>query len=132
MNILDKMKDFIAPEVEDETIELSEDEAKALSEYEAPKNKAVSSRVSGDTKMVLFEPRSFEESEVIAKHLKERKAAVINLHRLPPESSQRSIDFLTGVIFALNGSIQKVGANVILCAPSSIGVDGEINLDDVD
>lgn len=132
MNIIDKMKDFIAPEVEDETIELNEEEAKALSEYEAPKNKNVTNKVSGDTKMVLFEPRSFEESEEIAKHLKDRRAAVINLHRLTPESSQRSIDFLTGVIFALNGSIQKVGKNVILCAPSTMGVDGEIELEDVE
>ena len=39
--------------------------------------------------------------------------------------SQRTIDFLTGVIFALDGSIQKIGANVILCAPKGVGVHGK-------
>ena len=35
----------------------------------------------------------------------------------------------SGVIFALDGSIQKIGPNIILCAPKSIGVGGSINLD---
>ena len=79
--------------------------------------------------MVLFEPRSFDEAEEVARHLKGQRAAVVNLHRLPREYSQRSIDFLTGVIFALDGSIQKIGHNVILCTPKTIGVAGEIRFD---
>ena len=80
--------------------------------------------------MVLFEPRSYEEAQEIGLCLKSNKACVVNLHRLPHEYAQRTIDFLTGVIFALDGSIQKIGANIILCAPSTIGVGGSINLDD--
>jgi cell division inhibitor SepF len=45
------------------------------------------------------------------------------------EYAQRSIDFLTGVVFALDGSIQKIGHNVILCAPKSVGVHGKISVD---
>ena len=61
--------------------------------------------------------------------LKERRAAVINLHRLQRDYAQRTIDFLTGVVFALDGSIQKIGHNVILCTPKTIGVEGEISMD---
>ena len=52
--------------------------------------------------MVLFEPRSFEESEEVARYLKEKRAAVVNLHRLQRDYAQRTIDFLTGVVFALD------------------------------
>ncbi|WZU03126.1 cell division protein SepF [Erysipelothrix sp. D19-032] len=38
------------------------------------------------------------------------------------------MDFLTGVVFALDGSIQKIGHNVILCTPKTIGVQGEISM----
>jgi cell division inhibitor SepF len=79
--------------------------------------------------MVLFEPRSFDEAEDIARYLKNQKAAVVNLHRLNRDYAQRSIDFLTGVIFALDGSIQKIGHNVILCTPKSIGVHGKISFE---
>ncbi|MDD7281807.1 MAG: cell division protein SepF, partial [Erysipelotrichaceae bacterium] len=56
------------------------------------------------------------------------RAVVVNLHKLDREYAQRTIDFLTGVVFALDGKIQKIGQNVILCSPSQIGVQGSINL----
>ncbi|MDD3924028.1 MAG: cell division protein SepF, partial [Erysipelotrichaceae bacterium] len=106
MKLMNKVKDLIAPEVEEEYVELTEEESKNISDYEAPRNKGLS-KLGADIKMVLFEPRSFEESEDIAVYLKKGSAAVVNLHRLPREYSQRTIDFLTGVVFALDGSIQK-------------------------
>ena len=128
MKLGDKFKEFIAPMDEDDVLEFEEDEARPISEYEAPKSKVVN-QFSHDTKMVLFEPRSFDESEEVAKRLKENRACVVNLHKLQRDYAQRTIDFLTGVIFALDGSIQKIGHNVILCAPKSRGVHGQINLD---
>ncbi len=126
MGVLGKIKGFFNPM--EEEIELNEDEAARLSDYEEPSNKSFS-KVSMDTKMVLFEPRTFDEAEEVARHLKDRRAAVVNLHRLNREYAQRSIDFLTGVVFALDGSIQKIGHNVILCAPKSVGVHGKISVD---
>lgn len=128
MKFMDKLKDTFTDADETTEVELTEEEARAISDYEEAKNKGVS-KVNTNTKMVLFEPRSFDEAEEVARHLKERRAAVVNLHRLQREYAQRTIDFLTGVVFALDGSIQKIGHNVILCTPASIGVHGEISLD---
>lgn len=136
MGLKDKLLGFVAPvddeEYEDdeytEEIPYRQVETKPVSQYESTKNSNVK-KVSADTKMVLFEPRSFEEAEVIAQHLKSRRAAVVNLHRLQRDYAQRTIDFLTGVVFALDGTIQKIGHNVILCTPRTIGVDGQISLD---
>lgn len=131
MGIMDKLKEtFTTVEEEEEELELTEEEAEeAVSQYEQPASTKNVAKIASNTKMVLFEPRSFEEAEEVAKHLKERRAAVINLHRLQREYAQRTIDFLTGVVFALDGTIQKIGHNVILCTPSTIGVHGEISLD---
>lgn len=138
MGLKDKLLSFVAPvedddeEYEDEEeVEYRQPETRPVSSYEQTRNTEVK-KVSADTKMVLFEPRSLEEAEEIARHLKQRKAAVVNLHRLQREYAQRTIDFLNGVIFALDGTIQKIGHNVILCAPKSIGVDGVISLDSDD
>lgn len=128
MGISQKFKEWVAPIDEDEILEVEDGEAPTISEYEEPKSKVVN-RVPTDTKMVLFEPRSFDEAEEVAKRLKENRAAVVNLHKLQRDYAQRTIDFLTGVVFALDGSIQKIGHNVILCAPRTIGVHGNITLD---
>ena len=128
MSISQKFKEFIAPMDEDDVLEVEQEEdTPSISEYERPKSKV--NHLQTDKKMVLFEPRSFDESEEIAKRLKENKAAVVNLHKLQRDYAQRTIDFLTGVIFALDGSIQKIGHNVILCTPRSVAVHGEISLD---
>ena len=129
MGLVDKIKNFVAPEEEEyeEVLEYDDEEVETISQYEAPKSQV--KKVASDTKMVLFEPRSFDEAEEIARHLKSRRAAVVNLHKLQRDYAQRTIDFLTGVVVALDGSIQKIGHNVILCTPKNVGVDGEINLD---
>lgn len=127
MSIKDKLKDFISPD--DDELYLDEEEVETISsKYEEPRSKTAAN-AHIEAKMVLFEPRSYEEAQEVAVRLKEQKACVINLHRLPHDYAQRTIDFLTGVIFALDGSIQKIGPNIILCAPKSIGVGGSINLD---
>jgi len=130
MGLFDNVKNIVAPiddEEFEEEIEFDDEEMQKINQYEQPKNKSM--KVASDAKMVLFEPRSFDEVDEIAVHLKQKKACVVNLHRLQKEYSQRTIDFLSGVVFALDGSIQKIGNNVILCTPRSIGVSGEINLD---
>ena len=127
MSIKDKLKDFISPD--DDELYLDEEEVESISsKYEEPRSKTAAN-AHIEAKMVLFEPRSYEEAQEVAIRLKEQKACVINLHPLPHDFAQRTIDFLTGVIFALDGSIQKIGPNIILCAPKSIGVGGSINLD---
>ena len=136
MGLKDKLLGFVAPvdddEEEEEEEEYTQPETTPISSYETVRNTKVKQSVNQDTKMVLFETLTFEEAEEIATHLKQRRAAVVNLHRLQRDYAQRTIDFLAGAVFALDGKIQKIGHNVILCSPKSIGVDGEISLDNGD
>ena len=128
----DRLKNFIAPVEDDEEdggeqLEYRESEVKPISSYES-KSTTVSN-IPDNASMSLFEPRAFEECEEIARHLKANRAAVVNLHRLQRDFAQRTIDFLTGVVFALDGTIQKIGHNVVLCAPKNVTVSGEIKID---
>ena len=130
MGIIDKINDFIAPEVDGEEengIVLDRDEAEAISAYERPTLKG-SQNITANTNIVLFEPRNFDEAEEIGMHIKNKRACCINLHRMPSEYRQRIIDFLSGVVFGVDGSIKKVGENVILCSPKNLLVGGDIHL----
>ncbi len=128
MGLADKLKDFIAPEVgEEEELELTEEEAASLSQYEKAQVEGAS-RITADTNIVLFEPRNFDEAEEIGRHIKLKRACCINLHRMPSEYRQRIIDFLSGIIFGVDGTIKKIGENVILCSPKNLQVGGDINL----
>lgn len=85
---------------------------------------------SKDGHLILFEPRAFAEASDIGNYLKQRRAAVVNLHRLQKEQSKRVIDFLSGVIFAIEGDIQQIGPKIFLCTPKNISVSGNITMDD--
>ncbi len=77
-------------------------------------------------KMILVEPRAFSESQQIADHIRNRNTVVVNLKRVTADQAKRIIDFLGGTIYAVNGSIQKVGGGIFLCTPNNINIQGKI------
>ncbi|MEG0368195.1 MAG: cell division protein SepF, partial [Coprobacillus sp.] len=127
--------DDVYEDVEIDTEE--EPEVKTTSMFEKAKSTKTSDAVKAlsankDSHLVLFEPRAYSETQEIAIYLKQKRAAVVNLHRLQKEQSKRVIDFLSGVIFAIEGDIQQIGPKIFLCTPKNIGVSGNITMDSVD
>src|SRR5699024_3763331 len=80
-----------------------------------------------NTKVCLFEPRVFAETQDIADELKSNRAALVNLTKIDSVPKKRIVDFLSGTGYALEGDIRKVGADIFLCTPNSFGVEGEIS-----
>ncbi len=110
-------KDFLTGTEEDDT-EFEEEETPAVN----PAPAAASASIA------LFEPSAFDEATAIADALKKGSVATVNLHRLSKEYAQRTIDFLTGVVYAMDGRIEKVGHNLILCSPNRVKVTGRITM----
>ena len=79
--------------------------------------------------MILIEPRAYSESQQIAEHLKKRNSVVVNLKRVTSDQAKRIIDFLSGCIYAIGGSMEKVGVGIYLCAPNNVNVQGKISDD---
>ena len=128
----DEYEDF--DDFDEEMVEDEEEENKT-SLFEKAKSARTSEVVNKlnankDSNLVLFEPRSYSETQDIALYLKQKKAAVVNLNRLQKEQSKRVIDFLSGVIYAIDGDIQQIGPKIFLCTPKNIAVSGNISLDD--
>lgn len=79
------------------------------------------------SKVVLCEPRTYNEAQEIADHVVNRRAVVINLERVDHIQAKRIVDFLSGTVYAVNGDIQKLGAQTFLCTPDNIEVTGTIS-----
>lgn len=138
---MDKVKKWFFEEEDDDDvyedveIDTEEEHVKSTSMFEKAKSTKTSDAVKAlsankDSHLVLFEPRAYGETQEIAIYLKQKRAAVVNLHRLQKEQSKRVIDFLSGVIFAIEGDIQQIGPKIFLCTPKNIGVSGNITMDD--
>ena len=74
-------------------------------EYETSKES--SKNVSKDikNKTILVEPRAFSEAQQIADYLKAKNQVVVNFKRVTSDVSKRIMDFLNGIIYAIDGCL---------------------------
>ncbi|UOQ47946.1 cell division protein SepF [Gracilibacillus caseinilyticus] len=123
--------------LEDEEYEIVEEELEQESSAEAEpmrrsqrkedKTNVVSlSSVQKNTKMVLCEPRNYNEVQDIADHIVNRRSVVINLQRVDNQQARQIIDFMSGTVYAVSGQIKKLGSQTFLCTPENIEISGNI------
>ncbi|NLJ88176.1 MAG: cell division protein SepF [Epulopiscium sp.] len=72
--------------------------------------------------VVVTDPESYEEAQEICDHIKSKKPVVINLENLDRQTAQRTMDFLSGACYALNGDIQRVANNIFIIAPENVDI----------
>ena len=97
--------------------------------YSVSKDDALKDADKTGNKMILLEPRAYSESQQIADHLKNRNSVVVNLKRVTSDQAKRIIDFLSGCIYAIGGTMQKIGVGIYLCTPKNVNVQGKITDD---
>ncbi|MCX8052536.1 MAG: cell division protein SepF [Armatimonadetes bacterium] len=68
---------------------------------------------------------SFENAQQAADGLKVGHQQIVNLEKASPEVCTRVIDFLSGVVYALDGFVEKVGDRVYLFAPANYRIEVE-------
>lgn len=77
---------------------------------------------TGIAEVVVFEPRSFEEMPQVIQALRERRTVVLNLNIMDPDEAQRSVDFVAGGTYAIDGHQERIGESIFLFTPSCVQV----------
>ncbi|MFT8361731.1 MAG: cell division protein SepF [Sporolactobacillus sp.] len=83
--------------------------------------------VHQQSKVVLVEPKSFEEVQEFVSDLKSRQTVICSLQSIDKASGQRVLDFMGGALFALEGQVRKIGKDTFLFAPDHIDISGMIS-----
>jgi cell division inhibitor SepF len=101
--------------------------AENLSESLPPQPRLVKSNVvnlppARQVRLVIARPYAFEQAGEIGEFLKARQPVLLNLERSEAEAARRLLDFLSGVIYALGGSVQKVSEGIFVLTPPNIEV----------
>ncbi|MCL1919325.1 MAG: cell division protein SepF [Peptococcaceae bacterium] len=87
----------------------------------------VSIHTQKQVRVVVVEPKAFDESQNIAEHLKSHRTVVLNLEKTDHALAQRIIDFVSGTTYALNGNMQKVGKSIFLFVPNNVDISGDLS-----
>lgn len=130
MSLKDKFKNFFNTDDEYEYVEEIEVEEPESSHYKKKTGKNVvnlSAIQTPNSKVILCEPKSYNEVQEIADNLLNKRAVVINLQRVDYTQAKRIVDFLSGTVYAIKGDIQKLGLATFLCTPDNVDVTGTIS-----
>ncbi len=73
----------------------------------------------------VFHPRQYDEVSDIADNLRARLLVVVNLVGADRALSQRVIDFLSGVVYTLDGKMQRLSEGIFLFAPSNVQISSK-------
>ncbi|WP_042159835.1 cell division protein SepF [Paenibacillus gorillae] len=136
MSVINRFMNYLGLQDEEEVVERervthAEEQEVETSPFESRKNtkntnNIVSIHSQKNVRVVLNEPRSYDEAQEIADHLRSRRAVIVNLQRVRMDLAVRIVDFLSGTVYALNGNISKLGPNIFLCTPDSVEIQGTI------
>jgi len=72
--------------------------------------------------VAIFQPRRFEEVTELADNLRARLLVMVNLIGSDRVLSQRVVDFLSGVVYSLDGKMQRVTEGIYLFAPNNVQI----------
>ena len=75
--------------------------------------------------MILVKPVTFGDARTIAGHLRDKHPVVLNLETTPEDVSRRLLDFLSGVAYAQESSIEKIATKTYLIAPYGVNLSGD-------
>jgi cell division inhibitor SepF len=84
----------------------------------------------------------FADARILADRVRDRVPVVLDVRRADPELVRRVVDFSSGLIYALDGSMRRVGDGLVLVLPPRVTLSrdekrrlitlGAYELDDID
>jgi cell division inhibitor SepF len=131
-----KLVDYLGFGPEDDEFEDDEEESEAQAEeWPEIKRAPVAERRSAPVvpissvpqkqstfKVLVVEPRSFEEVQTIVDQMRNRRPIILNLESLDKDLAQKILNFLNGAIYALNGETQRVAQGIFFFAPQGTDI----------
>ena len=81
---------------------------------------------SGKQEVVLFHAKTFDDAAKAADELRKKRAVILNMENVDKSLTRRVVDFLSGSVYALDGSVKKVAQSTYLFCPHNMDVVGDL------
>lgn len=87
--------------------------------------KIVNLTKSGKQEMVIINPVDMSASEVISSHLMGNRTVICNLEQIDDYTGQRILDFVSGSVYSLGGSVTAASEKIFVIMPRSVELVSE-------
>jgi len=73
--------------------------------------------------VVVQRPTSFDDVQMVADCLKERRPVILSVELVPKEIARRLVDFVSGAAYALDGRMVRLSEALFLFTPSNVVIE---------
>ena len=81
---------------------------------------------SGKQEVVLFHARAFDDAAKAADELRSKRAVILNMENVDKALTRRVVDFLSGSVYALDGTVKKIAQSTYLFCPHNMDIVGDL------
>ncbi len=78
-------------------------------------------RPTGQADVLVVE--EFGDAKILADRVRDRVPVVLDFRRVDAELTRRVVDFCSGLVYALDGTLSKVGEGLVLVLPPHMSID---------
>lgn len=82
----------------------------------------ISTQTNGKGKLSITQPTGFDDARQIAENVTNGKTVVVNFERTDGDTTKRTVDFMSGITYAVGGTVQRISSTVFLFAPAHVEV----------
>ena len=75
-----------------------------------------------DSNVIITEPRTNEDLQNIIDNLKKGEAVIVDLQSVANDSSQRILDILSGAVYGLSGSLERLKDRMFILTPAGVSI----------
>ena len=77
----------------------------------------------------LAAPYVFDDLQEIGSRLKSDTSVIVDLHGCEAGLSERIVDFCSGLAYALDGGVHRIGQKILFLTPSRVDLSSEDSVD---
>lgn len=76
-------------------------------------------------RITAVHPRSYNDARVIGEHFRDGVPVIMNLSDMDDADAKRLVDFAAGLVYGLQGVVERVTTKVFLLSPATVEVTNE-------
>jgi cell division inhibitor SepF len=99
--------------------------APILTQHAAPRRDTFRVALAREGSITVMPVSTFADVQKAADRLKAGEPQIVNLEKTSPDVSERLIDFLNGVTYALDGYVERIADGAYLFTPSHIAIHAD-------
>lgn len=130
MSFVDAVKEFVGfgdiDYEEEDMMEEVETEKDEKPSFFSRKSKVVAlDKAQNQPTIVVVKPKCFSAGIEAADQLKQRHPVILDVTGLDTEEAKRTVDFISGTVYGINGNVQKVSSGIFIATPASFDISGD-------